>query len=194
MTFAWIGARSLQALPFYLILVAWGLHSVQPRVRQLLSGLIILVFATAAINYYTNQEFHNPVYVIPSKEIARQVQSQAQGGDVIIAPQDSLFAYYYPANSPYALFDESMADQAQKYIVEHHSPRVWLVTVSRDRGRALTPSPFITWLESGYIQTEKWGYAEQSPAYLTFKEALIKREAYRFKAELFLYTKKKLAP
>jgi len=186
MTFAWIGARTLQALPFYLLLTALGLRIVRPSVlRYGLAAIVAIAFLVSDVNYFLNREFHNPVYVIPSKEIVRHVMSQAQVGDVILASRDSGFAYYYPPGAPYHIFDLDYPEAARMTLVT--SPRVWIVTVSRDRGRASQPSEFTIWFESLYAPVGHWGYAEQPADYRHFKEALIKREAYQYKAELSLY-------
>ncbi len=191
MTFAWIGARTLQALPFFLLLVALGFCSIrQPRLRLLVGAVIATIVIVGDINYYSDREFHNPVYVIPAREIVQQVIAQAEPGDVILAPRDSLFQYYYPPGAAYPVFDSDAPDEAQAYIASNQSPRVWVASVSRDRGRAMQPSAFSAWLEGLYVPTEHWGYAEQSPDYRRFKEILIQREAYRYKAELTLYVRR----
>jgi uncharacterized membrane protein len=188
MTFAWIGARSLQALPFYLLLVAMGWFSIRPGApRYLIAAVVGIGFVTADINYYRDREFHNPIYVVPSREIVKTVVNNAQPGDVVIAPRDSVFAHYYSNQQPaLSLFESDV--EALAFIRSRSSQRVWLVTVSRDRGRSLQPPELEMWLESRYRLAQHWGYAEQSPDYRHFKEALIQREAYQYKAELFLYT------
>jgi hypothetical protein len=189
MTFAWVGARTLQALPFYLLLIAMGLYSVRQATRRYtLAAVIAIAFLVSNVNYYLDREFHNPVYVIPSKEIVRQVTDHAQPGDVILAPRDSVFSYYYPPGTPYPVFDLDHPEAARTILLT--SPRVWMVTVSRDRGRALQPSEFTIWFEGLYAPIGHWGYAEQAPDYRRFKEMLIKREAYPYKAELFLYQRR----
>jgi mannosyltransferase len=191
-TFAWVGARSLPALPFYLLLVAVGWHSIQqPTRRYLLVAVIGIVFLVSGLNYFRDREFHNPVYVIPSRKIVERVVGHAQAGDIIVAPGDSVFRYYYPSDQmPYPVFDSGSLDEVQAYISSQKSPRVWMVTVSRDRNRHLHPAKLIMWLESNYLQVGQWGYAEQSPVYRRFKTALTGREAYHYKAELTLYAKR----
>ncbi|MBI3941608.1 MAG: glycosyltransferase family 39 protein [Chloroflexi bacterium] len=192
MTFVWIGARTLQALPFYLVLVAVGLQSLRSQIWRFgMAAVIAITFIVASLNYYQDRDFINPVYVIPSREIVSQVLTGARPGDVLVAPRDSLFAYYYPASQdPYPLFDSNDTAKIEDYIRTHDSPRVWLVTVGRDRGRDLDPTDFIAWLQTGYTSQQHWGYAEQSATYRRFKESLTKRPAYQYKAELALYGRK----
>lgn len=192
MTFAWIGARSLQALPFYLLLVAFGLSVIKSaKVRNVLAAIIAVAFVVADVNYYNGWEFHNPVYVIPSREIVRQVTIDAGPGDVIVASRDSLFDYYDPSGSrANPVFDSDNPDDAQAYLLAHASPRVWLVTVSRDRGWTPEAPPFVLWLEEGYSAVQKVGYAEQAADYRRFKGALTGREAYQYKAEVSLYVRR----
>ncbi|HOT90311.1 MAG TPA: glycosyltransferase family 39 protein [Anaerolineae bacterium] len=195
MTFAWIGARTLQAFPFYVMLVAAGISALKsPTMRRLVLGFIAVVFLYANVNDYTNRDFQNPVYVIPSKTIAAHIVTQIQPGDAIIASRDSIVERYYRAyRMDYPILDSQMADELRTSIEQNQYTRLWLVTVNRDRG-GVEPDPnFMTWLQTQYVTTGHWGYAEVTPGYRRFKMLLTQREAYRYKAELTLYVRRQSA-
>ncbi len=193
MTFAWVGARTLQALPFYLILVAHGLLAVKLP-KRLYIGLLLVVIPLlmADFNYYFDRDFQNPVYVIPSKKIVAQVVIHIGPGDIIIASRDSVFARYYARyNLPNLLFYSNNSQALKNHIEEAACPHIWLVTVNRDRG-GVTPSPeFMAWLQRYYEDVDHWGYADVTPGYQRFKTFLTRREAYVYKAELTLYRRRK---
>lgn len=143
-------------MPFYVLLVAVGLAAVRPsRLRYGLAAIVAVTFVVSDANYYHDREFHNPVYVIPSREIVRQIISQARPGDMILAPRDSGVAYYYPPTAPYPIFDLDHPEAARASLLI--SSRVWVVTVGRDSGRSLQPSSFMLWFESLYTPVEHWG-------------------------------------
>lgn len=77
-----------------------------------------------------------------------------------------------------------------QYLVDNQNPRIWLVDVNHDRGRADTPADLHAILDQSYQLTRRWGYVELTPEYLQFKEALTGRTAYQYKAELTLYTRR----
>ncbi len=195
MTFAWIGARTLQAFPFYGMLVAVGINALKsPAIRRLVLGFIAVVFCYANVNYYTDRDFQNPVYVIPSKTIVEHIVAQIQPGDAIIASRDSVVERYYRASGEtYPLLDSQAEDDLRASIRQNQYSRIWLVTVNRDRGGVEPDADFMTWLQTQYVTTGHWGYAEVTPGYRRFKSLMTQREAYRYKAELTLYVRRQPA-
>ncbi len=190
MTFAWIGARTLQSLPFYLLLVANGLCALtRPWQRLIACIAIVAAFIAADLNYYAGREFLNPIYIIPSKEIAHQVWTQASSQDVILASRDSVLKRYYPEHHA-QVFDESDLNALRSYLEITPVAQLWLVDVNRDRGGDIWPPEWSAWLQAHYQPVEKWGYAQMSPGYRRFKSWLTHRQAYQYKAELTLYRRR----
>ena len=71
------------------------------------------------------------------------------------------------------------------------SPRVWLVTLGRDRTRVDAPGElFASWLEQGYRLAENRGYAAEDERYRMLKENLLKRADYEYKANVRLYVRR----
>ncbi len=191
-TFLNVASRTLFAVPFFYLVVAAGLLWIRSkRQRTLLLVAVTVVWSYSLYNYYTNEQFHNPIYVIPAREMSAQVENALQPGDVIVSDWDSAFGYYYAlldSSAPH--FFSQSSGEAQDYIRAHSSPRVWLITIGRDRTRPLTPVEFVQWLEEDYELTSTWGYAEQDETYRRLKGMMLQRPAYEYKAMLQLYTRR----
>lgn len=183
-------SRAMFAAPFLFIILAGGFVSLQSR-RSLFLLLVagwLVVDGIALHHYYSNRDFHNPTYVIPAREMANEVGRQVQSGDVVISDWDSAFAYYYNQGqqvTPHFFTDE--AETIEDYVSRHANPRVWLITIGRDKTRASTPVDLIHWLERNYVLVYSKGYAEQDPVYRRIKERLLHRPAYQYKAVVQLY-------
>jgi hypothetical protein len=130
------------------------------------------------------------------REIVQEVAAAAGSGDVIVSDVDSVFGYYYAriarsrATAPHFL-SASEAEAAKQAITGAHSPRVWLVTLGRDRTRIDAPGDlFAAWLDQGYRLAERRGYAREDDVYQRLKEMLLKRADYEYKAEVRLYVRR----
>lgn len=191
-TFLNVPSRTMFAGPFFYLIVAGGLLWIKStRWRALLLLIITIACGYSLRNYYTNQQFHNPIYVIPAKEMAAQVAMASQPGDVIVSDWDSAFGYYYAKmDQGIPHFFSHSSEEARDYIEAHCSPRVWLITIGRDRTRSMAPVEFIRWLEEDYELRLTWGYAEQDEMYRRIKEMLLHRPAYRYKATVQFYTRR----
>lgn len=187
-----VPSRTIFAAPFFYLVVAGGLLWMRSRRWQTVLFLVITIaWGCSLRNYYASEQFHNPVYVIPAREMATQVATASEPGDVIVSDWDSGFGHYYAKlDEPAAHFFSRSSEETQRYIKTHDSPRVWLITIGRDRTRSLTPVEFIRWLEEDYELRSTWGYAEQDETYRRIKEMLLQRPAYEYKAVVQLYTRR----
>lgn len=189
-TFLATASRSLFVLPFFCLILAQGLASFRrPTVWVVLLWGLVLVWGLSLGNYYRGRDFHNPIFVIPAREMAVEVAQRAEPDDVVVSDGDSAFAYYYlkEYDSVARHFYSSPTTDAIGYIQEQQSPRVWLITLGRDRTREVAPTELVAWLERGYVRIAHRGYVEQDAIYQEVKERLLHRPAYEYKAELSLY-------
>lgn len=193
-TFTNMASRTLFALPLLALLLAGGLFSLPLRPWRLLAALALATAWSASLaNYYANRDFLNPIYAVPMRQIVQSVNSQSEPGDIIVSDVDSGFGYYHNrsgAQTPH--YDSSTeAEVAQAAISASASPRVWLVTLGRDRTRIDAPGEaFARWLSQSYTLTARTGYAPEDATYRRLKEALLKRPDYAYKALVSLYTRK----
>lgn len=191
-TFINVPSRTMFAAPFFYLIAAGGLLWIRhKRLRTVILLVIVLAWGYALRNYYTNRYFHNPVYVIPAREIAVQVAEAAQPGDVVVSDWDSGFGHYYAKTDRGTthFFSQSSAE-AQRLIETQGTRRVWLITLGRDSTRSMDPAAFIRWLDQNYLLTVTWGYAEQDEMYRRAKGMLLHRPAYRYKATVQLYERR----
>lgn len=201
-TFLGIPSRALYVLPFFYLTVARGILSfrgVKTQMLLLLSMTLLNLFPLR--NYFRGEDFLNPVFAVPAKEMVDYVASNLQAGDVVISPWDSVFAHYYlqgEYDAPHffsvssdTLYPQAPGtDEAKLYIENHKSPRIWLITLGRDSTREARPTEFIEWLNQRYQLKLTKGYTEQDDMYRRIKEMLLHRPAYQYKATVQLCTRR----
>jgi len=178
----------LFALPFYVLLVGIGLHHIKQR-RDLVAGFIIVLLIPSHLNYYTHQQFHNPVFVTPSRDVLAHIVERSQPGDLLIQDIASGASYYYAAQrltQPELIENPDVALERLKSGQFH---RVWLASVGRDRTRFAEPDPVTTWLEHNLRLAETTGFAEQDPTYRAIKARLTGRPAYQYRVVVQLFVK-----
>ncbi len=175
-------SRNPAGAPIFYLGVAAGLSAVQRRWLRWIAGLLIgVAFACGLWNYYHGQQFHNPIYAVPIRQVVEEVRSSAGPDDLIIAEPDTLFGYYYQRNPGPATYRD-VDDRIQAY-VEHYRPRrVWLVTFGRDStAPAVQTEKLSNWLnEQCFFQTSS-GYVPQSLIYQELKRRLVHRPPYAYK-------------
>ncbi|MDY0018605.1 MAG: glycosyltransferase family 39 protein [Anaerolineae bacterium] len=180
-------ARAFFALP-YAFLLFGGYAPSKSIVQRAVPFVVLVSWSMSLFNYYTDQHFLNPIYLTPAREIAAQVVSELQAGDVIYSPQDSGFYYYYDrmqARQP-DFQDEAAALAAAR---TDAVKRVWVLTLGRDQTRENAPTELQTYLDTEYTLAQTWAYVPQDPIYRAIKSRLLHREAYDYRAVLSLYTR-----
>lgn len=179
----------LFALPFFALLIAAGIDRLG-RWRALAVAAVAVSIAPSLVNYYADAQFHNPVFVTPSRDVLRFIVEQSLPGDVAIADEASGVAYYaeqwgiaQPQLLAYAFGSDPYS------ILPQLGARVWLVTVGRDRTRSVEPDALQAWLEQNYRLIETTGFAEQDETYRALKASLTGRTAYRYRVVVQLFVK-----
>jgi Dolichyl-phosphate-mannose-protein mannosyltransferase len=177
------------ALPFFCLLLAAGVLAPRRRAwSALLLAFLLIPRAIGISNYFTAQEYHNPIYAVPMREIVTEIVAESQAGDVVISDSDTGFAFYYTrGRQPMPYLSSTEFNTAITFLQEHQPHRVWLLTFGRDRSRDQTPSDLIDWLRRQYTLVREQGYAEQDPSYQRIKATLLHRPVYRYKLLVQLY-------
>lgn len=186
--FVTLPARAIGALPFFILIVANGIESLPKRLAPAAVVLLAVVSAVPAIHYFNESSFHNPIYAVPSREIASLVQANAADGSVIVTDDDSGIDHYLEDSmtagpSPLLAQDEETLAklQAARY------PEVWLITLGRDGSRAQSPDRVIDWVSQNYRLVSTRGYIPQDPTYSKVKESVQGFSDYRFKITVRVY-------
>jgi hypothetical protein len=189
--FVSIPSRTMFAFPFFVLVVAWGVAGFErAAVRCGLLLALTLAFLFPLTNYYQNRHFVNPVYAMPSREIAALLAEESRPGDAIFCEDDSGVDYYchqLGCSTPPS-FILSVAEVIT-YIQEHRSERVWLVTLGRDGSRTGTPTKLFDWLDEHYRLDLELGYTEQDETYRKIKEKLLHRPVYLYKIMMRRYVR-----
>ena len=175
--------RGLFILPYLALLFAAGFELL-PYLNWRI-GVVVIVgvaWGISLFNGYTAQQFMNPIYIIPARQVAEQIAAEAGPNDVVIGEQDSGFSYYFkPIQGDSSYFEAPQRDAIIDYLSHHTVERIWLATIGRDGTRDTLPLELVNWLQANYSLVAEQGYVEQDPTYRQVKERLLRRPAYRHK-------------
>ena len=180
--------RTLFAAPYFFLILGAGSGGYKLRLLAPIGVTLAAAWLLSLTNYYHNQQFLNPIYLTPAREMVRQVLDQLRPGDAIISPDDSGFYYYYEqsnARNPH-FCDHA---QALAYLEGEKVERIWLVTLGRDQTRRSAPTDVQEWLQAHCCLAGSWGYVPQAPVYRAIKSRLLGRPAYEYRAALALYVR-----
>jgi hypothetical protein len=134
-SFAFTPARLLFLLPAYLLAAALGGKSA--RGRYLLAGLLALNAAGIGM-YFTQTGFLNLGYLVPYREMARQIESQAPANQTVVlvdafnADPTPLTATLDPSYEVIAARDSRFAESAGEHLRTRRPAWVWRLRSSRD--------------------------------------------------------------
>jgi len=178
----------LFALPYVQLIMAFGLVQLASRWRTVLLAVYLVGAGWALGSYYQGHHMHNPIFVLPSREVVAQIAARLEPGDLVLAPADSGVPYYAERlnlEAPVWLVGETHPEDLERL----RPARLWVVTLGRDTTRAATPIELLSWIEKHYRLVARWGYVPQDPVYRRVKERLLGRPAYRWKLVLGLYVR-----
>lgn len=130
-----VTSLTLFAVPFAYMLMAQGAMHLGLRGRG--AALICIVLAGNLYglhNYFARQQFLNPGYNVPWREVASAIESHAQPGDVVIEYYDVTFCRYWQGSAALIDYDDGTRPEQLRPIEEFPGDRrrIWLV--ARDRG------------------------------------------------------------
>lgn len=180
----------LFVLPFFSLWLATGILTIRPRVIFWLTVFALLMGRlTGVLNYFGGREFHNPIYVVPTRDIVKALVAETQPGDLVLAAGD-IGIDFYASRTPdwhVPVLDTSDPRKVQDWIETFRPPRIWLFVFGRDRTRDVHPTALQEFLASRCNLRQARGYAEQDALYRLVKEQLFQRPTYRYKLSLYIY-------
>ena len=130
-SYAFVPARLLWLLPFLCLAVAAGVGR-----RRWLGALILVAHLSSAVLYFRRENFLNPGYAVPLREIVATLNAEAQPGDVILLD---------PYNTDYQVIVAGLSSRTP-YVVLSGRPAipparaVWIVRNTRDASPGGTTS------------------------------------------------------
>jgi hypothetical protein len=173
----------LFALPLVCVLFAYGAWFL-PRLPRL---LVVSMWCAAAlvglINYQAGQEFLNPIYAVPTREIAQEICQKAVPSALVLAQRDTGLPFYMArlADAPPALEPTAIQTTTAK------PAEVWLFTYGRDSTRGVSEADDAAreWLtHQQYQLVSSTSYVPIDNFYANIKSSLLTRPAYTSKATL----------
>lgn len=177
-----VPSRAIVAAPVVAILLAAGLRRLPPRLGRLALGAVLVANTVALVNLYTDQRYINPIYAVPTREVAATILTRAMPGALVLAEEDTVLPFYLarrPGGPPV------LAPGAVEAL-PGAPPEIWLFSFGRDRTRVLEGEPRArAWLvANGYALVAAADYAPTDPTYAALKSRLLGREGYAAKATL----------
>lgn len=176
----------LFTLPFFLLVVAAGIAQTG-RWRLIVTGVLIAALIPSIVNYYRGLQFHNPVFITPSRRVLEYILDHSEPGDVMVVDPASGVLYYYETRRLTQPRAVSTLEEIKTLLDTGQTRRVWLVTVNRDRTRPLEADHITVWLERHLALIEEAGFAEQDAIYRLVKERLTGRPAYEYRVIVRLF-------
>jgi len=133
---------SLFALPFFLLTLAAGAGALPRPAAVLLVAIFLLGQGYGVCNYLTRQQFLNPGYNVPWRQVNEFIQSRGKPGDIAVAWWDAPAGRYFTGPVRFVdLVDETLTWQPLPPEVANF-PRsgasVWVI--ARERGSHLARS------------------------------------------------------
>jgi 4-amino-4-deoxy-L-arabinose transferase-like glycosyltransferase len=188
-----VGNRAVFCVPFLFLLIAAGIVAIGRRsLRGGAVALLALAFGVSLLNYYQGREFHNPLYVLQTDQLAAIVHEKAQPGDVFVSDEMTTFGYYIvKTDSDATHFNATAAEDARDYIERHNPESVWLILLCR---AVETESPatilLLPWLrEQGYHEELSFGHSPQDATMARVQELALGRPACTYKIIVSKYTR-----
>ena len=190
LTFLTAASRTLFVLPAYLILLSASLATLPVRWRAISFGIWGAANLFALFNLLTGQQFHNPIFVVPLREVVQSVRADARPGDGLFADLDIGVHLYWQSQpvsgTQFILSDDWPAPEAA--LTAAPPARVWLFIFGRDRTIVSDHTDAIrAWLVKSYQLLSAREYANVDPTYKALKDRLLVRDTYRAKLTVELY-------
>jgi hypothetical protein len=175
------------ALPFLAIWLAAGFARLGPKMALGAGILLLLVYGVGTFNYFTGRQFIQPVYTVPWREIFARIQADAEPDDVVICAGGDTACLIYSrrygfANNRLPAWDQLTADQY---------PRVWWIqtNLSKQVGDFGGQKEVSTRneLKDRYAALEIFNYVPQDATIRWLKSALLGREDYEYRVNLYWF-------
>jgi hypothetical protein len=169
--------------------------SLPRRTRVAAIAAILVVWGAGYVNYFRLAEYHNPIYAVPSRDIAARMRAE-DAHTLIIAESDTLVPYYFrsaPAQAQLIEVGINTSISAVEQRIANDGPaHVEIAWFGRDRTAGGFDTPALgEWLtQHGYVETRREEYGIVGDSYLAIKSRLIGRETYRAKLTVQRFERK----
>ncbi len=182
-SFVFFASRCFFIYPVFVFIIACGLDSLKRR-GMMIVFIILLADFIPLNNYFSGKSFLNPVYDVPSREVAESICTRyGEEESIVISPSDTLIPEYMSRISDQShLYLYKERENALKYAASQAPKFVTVIYFGRDRTKELfSDNPAEKLSAMGYFLYDEKKFSKIDPLYLKLKEYLLKRKCYRYK-------------
>lgn len=195
-SFAYTGARTLYALPFFLVLVGAAGEALGRWPRRALWAALVVAAVRGNAHWVANRDFVMPVYAVPWRTIARTLDG---AGGVALVDESHCYDYYRrhavpsapPAVHPHDAEElrGMLAGAAGQESGNGTPPSVpvALVLTDRESTRSEVPEDVVAFLRHEGRPAGSSSWVEYSPRYRRLQERLLHRPSAEAKVRLERY-------
>jgi hypothetical protein len=179
--------RTLYAFPFFVLLLGYGLSRLRPRASLAVCGILLAVYGTGIVNFYTGRQFIKPVLAVPWHTIFATIESSSPEDTAIICNHvDSICPWYVRRYGWTPYFPED----AEQILAERPGQIWW---IQSNRGEAFyDTAPEIEMLErvgDAYRSRTVDNYAFHDPSVRRFKAMVTpQQDAYEYRVNVYRFS------
>jgi hypothetical protein len=132
-SFPFVPARLLWLLPFVSLAMAQGISRLRAPWREVVAGALMLSFLSSAVLYFRGENYLNPGYSAPLREIGERLNREAAPGDIILVDDyntDSTVRHYLSGRTPSLILSAGREEEARAGLAQANA--VWVVRNTRD--------------------------------------------------------------
>ncbi|MGA2328594.1 MAG: hypothetical protein ABSH05_20145 [Bryobacteraceae bacterium] len=132
-SYPFVPGRLLWLLPFVSLAIAAGIWRLRGLWRQTAAAALMLSYLWSAALYFRREDFLNPGYSAPLREIAERLNREAGPGDVILMDAyntDHALRYYLSGRTPVLILNAGAVKAARARLAGGGS--VWMVRNTHD--------------------------------------------------------------
>jgi hypothetical protein len=132
-SFPFVPARLLWLLPLAILAMAQGISRLRAPWREVVAGAVMLSYLSSAALYFRRENYLNPGYSAPLREIGERLNREAAPGDIILVDDyntDDSVRYYFSGRTPSLTLRAGGEEEARARLAG--AKAVWVIRNTRD--------------------------------------------------------------
>ncbi|MCX6639542.1 MAG: glycosyltransferase family 39 protein [bacterium] len=177
-------------LPLFLLLIAQGWQKLNRKTLQVALGAIIIgVNCYGLNNYFQGQQFLNPKYLVPWRQIQHDIEDRAQSSDLVVTDEEAFLKQLSLSKSPLSVFGLVGAkEEVEKRFTEKGSYHLYILIRYRgDEQITLEGLDVVKELSALYPVVDTWHYVPADPEAAPYWKKLLGRDPNPFLVDVFCF-------
>ncbi len=172
---------SFHALPFLAILLGTGLANMNQKWALVTGLLLLIVYASAYINYFSGRQYLQTMYAVPWREIFTRIQGTSSPDTGIVCQGSDVACKYYARRFG---FDENLVSARQAG--DRMYQQVWWVQTNLGTARSETArdTSIREDLALLFPSREIYNYARQDDSIRWLKTTYLGQDDYEYRVEV----------